>query len=178
MERIAFRKSAPNAFNNYIMFRYNFKGKLRMATPKTERNILKDIDLQIMLCNESIRTHRKSIEKVKRACGWNGPQPVGGIDYSKQSSHSTPIAFIEGYEIIQKDERKIEELKEERRDLHATKRRIEKIYASLSGDETQIYYKRVIAKKTQAQTARELHMSERQVQRIEKGMKKKGLLKK
>lgn len=149
-----------------------------MTTPKIERNILKDIELQIMLCNESIRTHRKSIEKVKRACGWDGPQPIGGIDYSKQSSHSSPIAFIEGWEIIQKDERKIEELKEERRELHATKRRIEKIYASLSGDEAQIYYKREICKKTQAQTARELHMSERQLQRFEKGMKKKGLFKK
>lgn len=147
-------------------------------TPETERNILKDIELQIMLCNESIRTHRKSIDKVKKACGWNGPQPVGGIDYSRQSSHSSPIAFIEGYEIIQKDERKIEELKEERRELHATKRRIERIYASLSADEAQIYYKRVICKKTQAQTARELHMSERNLQRIEKAMKKRGLFKK
>lgn len=149
-----------------------------MTTPKIERNILKDIELQIMLCNESIRTHKKSIEKVKRACGWNGPQPIGGIDYSKQSSHSSPIAFIEGYEIIQKDERKIEELKEERRELHATKRRIEKIYASLSDDEAQIYYKRIICKKTQAQAAHELHISERKLQRIEKSMKKKGVFKK
>ena len=149
-----------------------------MTTPKTERNILKDIELQIMLCNESIRTHKRSIEKVKRACGWNGPQEIGGIDYSKQSSHSTPIAFMEGYEIIQRDERKIEELKEERRELHATKRRIERIYASLSEDEAQIYFKRFICKKTQAQTAHELHISERQLQRIEKAMRGKGLMKK
>lgn len=148
-----------------------------IANPsKKERNIIDELELQIMLCNESIKTHRKSVEKIRRMCGWYGPNEVGGIDYSKESSPGVHIAFVEGLSMIQKDEAKIEELKEERRELQASKRKIQKIYAALTGDEAKIFYNRVIRKKTQAATAREIHLSERQVQRIEKAMKKKGLM--
>lgn len=141
-----------------------------------ERNIFTEIDLQIMLCNERIKNHKRSIEKIKKMCGWNGPSNVGGIDYSKESSPSTRISFIEGLEMIQKDESKIQTLLEERKDLRRSKKRIEKIYSSLAGYEAKIYYNRIILKLTQSQTADIIGLSVRQEQRIESEMKDKGLI--
>lgn len=120
-----------------------------MAKPSNsnERNLFTDIDLQIMLCNEKIKNHRRSIEKVKKMCGWYGPSGVGGIDYSKESFPSTHISFAEGLEMIDRDTEKINQLTEERKDLRRTMRRVKKIYAGLSGMEAQVYYCRVIQKK-------------------------------
>ena len=93
-----------------------------MAKPSNsnERNLFTDIDLQIMLCNEKIKNHRRSIEKVKKMCGWYGPSGVGGIDYSKESFPSTHISFAEGLEMIDRDTEKINQLTEERKDLRRT----------------------------------------------------------
>lgn len=55
-------------------------------------------------------------------------------------------------------------------------RRVKKIYAGLSGMEAQVYYCRVIQKKTQAAAADEIGLSVRQFQRIESDMKDKGLI--
>ena len=120
-----------------------------MAKPSNsnERNLFTDIDLQIMLCNEKIKNHRRSIEKVKKMCGWYGPSGVGGIDYSKESFPSTHISFAEGLEMINRDTEKINQLTEERKDLRRTMRRVKKIYAGLSGMEAQVYYCRVIQKR-------------------------------
>ena len=117
-----------------------------MAKPSNsnERNLFTDIDLQIMLCNEKIKNHRRSIEKVKKMCGWYGPSGIGGIDYSKESFPSTHISFAEGLEMIDRDTEKINQLTEERKDLRRTMRRVKKIYAGLSGMEAQVYYCRVI----------------------------------
>ena len=106
-----------------------------MAKPSNsnERNLFTDIDLQIMLCNEKIKNHRRSIEKVKKMCGWYGPSGVGGIDYSKESFPSTHISFAEGLEMIDRDTEKINQLTEERKDLRRTMRRVKKIYTGLSG---------------------------------------------
>lgn len=149
-----------------------------MAKPSNsnERNLFTDIDLQIMLCNEKIKNHRRSIEKVKKMCGWYGPSGVGGIDYSKESFPSTHISFAEGLEMIDRDTEKINQLTEKRKDLRRTMRRVKKIYAGLSGMEAQVYYCRVIQKKTQAAAADEIGLSVRQFQRIESDMKDKGLI--
>lgn len=95
-----------------------------MAKPSNnnERNLFRDIDLQIMLCNERIKNHRRSIDKIKKMCGWNGPSGVGGIDYSKESSPSTHISFLEGLELIQRDEANIRTLTEERKELRRSKK--------------------------------------------------------
>lgn len=148
-----------------------------MANPyNNERNLFKDIDLQIMLCNEKIKNHRRSIDKIKKMSGWNGPAGVGGIDYSKESSPGTRISFLEGLELIQRDEENIKRLTEERKELRRSKRRVEKIYASLTGYEEKIYYNRVILRLTQQKTAENICLSVRQEQRIESDMKDRGLL--
>lgn len=111
-------------------------------------------------------------------CGWNGPSGVGGIDYSKESSPSTHISFLEGLELIHRDEENIRNLEAERKDLQRSKRRVKKIYSSLTGYEAEIYYHRVILRETQQDTAEEIGLSVRQEQRIEGDMKDKGLIEK
>lgn len=157
---------------------YNFKGKLGMAKPKNneERNLFTEIDLQIMLINEKIKNHRRSIEKAKKEGGWNGPASAGGIDYSKERTPSVHISFLESLRFIEHDEQRIKELQEERKELRRSKKRIEKIFASLTGYEYQVYNYRVIQKMTQQEAAEKMSISTRQFQRIESDMKDKGLI--
>ena len=149
-----------------------------MAKPSNtnERNFFKDIDLQIMLCSEQIKNHRRSIEKTKKACGWYGPSGVGGIDYSKECFPTNHISFAEALEMIDRDQKKIAELEEERRELRRSKKRVEKIYSKLTGYEEQVYYNRIILKMTQAASAEKMSLSVRQLQRIESKMKDEGLM--
>lgn len=148
-----------------------------MAKPKfNERNLFDEIDLKIMLINERIKNHRRSIEKAKKECGWYGPAGAGGVDYAKDTSKATHIAFIDGLRMIELDESRIRELEEERKDLQRSKRRIKRIYESLAGYEAQVFYYRVICKMTQNAAAEEIPISVRQLQRIEAGMREKGLI--
>jgi len=149
-----------------------------MAKPSNtnERNFFKDIDLQIMLCSEQIKNHRRSIKKTKKACGWYGPSGVGGIDYSKERFPTNHISFAEALEMIDRDQKKIAELEEERRELRRSKKRVEKIYSKLTGYEEQVYYHRIILKMTQAASAEKMSLSVRQLQRIESKMKDEGLM--
>ena len=113
-----------------------------MAKPgkkTTERNIFTEIELKIMLLNERIKNHEKSIEKAKKMSGWNGPAGVSGIDYSREPVAGVHISFAEGLRMIELDETRIRELKAERADLRRRKKRIEKIYESLDGAEAQVY---------------------------------------
>lgn len=149
-----------------------------MADPvkkKKERNIFNEIDLDIMLINERIRNHRRSIEKVKKMSGWSGPGEVSGIDYSREPTAGVHISFAEGIKMIELDERRIRELEEERRELRKSKKRIEKIYQNLTGYESQAYYCRIIRKMTQAEAAEEMAVSIRHLQRIESEMRERGL---
>ncbi len=148
----------------------------KLVKTNRERNLFDEIDLEIMLINERIRNHRRSIEKVKRECGWNGPSAVNGIDYSKEPSKGVHIAFIDGLRMIELDEKRIRELQEERKELRKSKKRIKRIYESLYGCESQVYYYRVIRKMTQAAAAEEMSISERQFQRIESDMRERGLI--
>lgn len=150
-----------------------------MAKPlknNKERNLFDEIDLKIMLINEQIKNHRRSIEKAKKQCGWYGPNEVGGVDYSKEPAKSVHISFVDGLRMIELDEKRIRELEEERKDLRKSKRQIKRIYESLTGYESQIYYFRIIRKMTQAAAAEEMSLSVRQFQRIESDMKEKGLI--
>lgn len=78
--------------------------------------------------------------------------------------------------MIELDKMRIQELERERSELRRSKKRMEKIYESLSGMEEKVYYFRVIRKMTQADAAAEIAISERQLQRIEAGMRGQGLL--
>lgn len=141
-----------------------------------ERNAFTEIDLKIMLINEQIKNHRMSIEKAKRMSGWKGPAGVSGIDYSREPGAGVHISFSEGIRMIELDKMRIQELERERSELRRSKKRMEKIYESLSGMEEKVYYFRVIRKMTQADAAAEIAISERQLQRIEAGMRGQGLL--
>lgn len=141
-----------------------------------ERNIFNEIDLQIMLVNEQIKNHMRSIEKAKRMSGWQGPAGVSGMDYSHEPGSGTHISFAEGLRMIELDEKRIWDLVQERTELRRSKKRIEKIHESLCGMKERIYYFRVICKMTQAETAAEISISERQLQRIEAKMKSQGLM--
>lgn len=150
-----------------------------MAKPgkkTTERNIFTEIELKIMLINERIKNHEKSIEKAKRMSGWNGPAGVSGIDYSREPVAGVHISFAEGLRMIELDETRIRELKAEKADLRRQKKRIEKIYESLDGAEAQVYYLRVIRKMTQEAAADEAGFSRRHFQRIESAMRDEGLI--
>lgn len=141
-----------------------------------ERNIFTEIDLKIMLVNEQIKNHQRSIEKAKKMSGWHGPAGVDGIDYSREPGSGVRISFAEGLRMVEIDEMRIRELVQERTRLRRSRKRIEKIYESLSGMEAEVYYFRVIRKMTQADAASEIAISERQLQRIEAGMRGQGLI--
>lgn len=142
-----------------------------------ERNLFDDIDLQIMICNERIKNHKKSIEKAKKMCGWNGPNEIGGMDYSQdKTTPNVHISFDEAVRMIDRDEEKIRDLMEERKELRRRKKHIKKIYENLKGYEGKIYYNRIILNRTQEETAREISLSTRQEQRIESDMRDRGLM--
>lgn len=150
-----------------------------MAKPgkiSKERDIFNEIELKIMLINEQIKNHQRSIEKAKRMSGWQGPAGVSGIDYSREPGNSVHISFAEGLRMIQQDKERIERLKAERSDLRKSKKRIKRIYESLDGNEERVYYLRVICKMTQEEAADEMGFSKRHFQRIEAGMRDQGLI--
>ena len=139
-------------------------------------NIFREIELKIMLINEQIRNHQRSIEKAKRMSGWGAPAGAGGIDYSKGRQGNARISFAEGLRMVELDEERIRGLMEERTELQKSRRRIEMIYGSLDGVEAEVFDCRVIRRMTQAEAAERIHLSVRQLQRIERGMKEQGLL--
>lgn len=150
-----------------------------MAKPgnKTiERNIFTEIDLKIMLINEQIKNHKRSIEKVKKMSGWQGPAGAGGVDYSRDPVHNTHISFAEGLRMIDIDNQRIEELTQERTELRRQRKRIERIYERLDGAEAQVFRLRVIHKMTQEAAAQEAGFSRRHFQRIEASMRERGLI--
>jgi len=150
-----------------------------MAKPvkKIERNLFDEIDLKIMLIGEQIKNHQRSIEKAMKMAGLNGPAGISGIDYSReQTTSNVHLSFDEVLHMIQLDQERIEKLKTERKELRRSKKRIEKIYKSLAGAESQVYYLRIICKMTQEAAADEMGFSVRHFQRIEAGMRDQGLI--
>lgn len=147
-----------------------------LSKKSKERDIFKEIELKIMLINEQIKNHQRSIEKAKRMSGWKAPVGVNGIDYSREPGNSVRISFAEGLRMIDQDTERIQRLKEERADLKKSMKRIKKIYASLDGEEEQVYYLRIIRKMTQEEAADEMGFSRRHFQRIEYGLRDQGLM--
>lgn len=150
-----------------------------MAKPgkiSKERDIFNEIELKIILINEQIKNHQRSIEKAKKMSGWQGPSGVNGIDYSREPGNSVHISFAEGLRMIEQDTARINLLKKERSELRQSKKRIKKIYESLDGNEERVFYLRVIRKLTQEEAADEMGFSKRHFQRIEAGMRDQGLI--
>ena len=95
-----------------------------MAKPgKTskERDIFNEIELKIMLINEQIKNHQRSIEKAKKMSGWQGPSGVNGIDYSREPGNSVHISFAEGLRMIEQDTARINLLKKSDRNFARAK---------------------------------------------------------
>lgn len=147
-----------------------------LSKKSKERDIFKEIELKIMLINEQIKNHQRSIEKAKKMSGWQGPAGVSGIDYSREPGNSVHISFAEGLRMIEQDTERIRKLKEERADLKNSMKRIKRIYESLDGNEERVYYLRVIRKLTQEAAADEMGFSRRHFQRIESRMRDQGLM--
>lgn len=147
-----------------------------LSKKSKERDIFKEIELKIMLINEQIKNHQRSIEKAKKMSGWEVPCGVNGVDYSREPGNSVHISFAEGLRMIEQDTVRINLLKKERSELRQSKKRIKKIYESLDGNEERVFYLRVIRKLTQGEAADEMGFSKRHFQRIESGMRDQGLM--
>lgn len=137
---------------------------------------LNEITLQIFLINDKIREQKKMISNTKKMCGLYGPSEVGAIDYSSEKSQCTHISFADGIRLIEQYENNLMHLKDERAALQKRRRKINKIYDTLEDREAQIYNLRVIKKMTQEETANKLCISVRQLQRMERKMRDRGLL--
>ncbi len=141
-----------------------------------EKSLVSEIELRIAVLSDKIKNYQLSVEKAKKMSGWQGPPSVGGIDCSREPSGGAHISFAEGLRIIQARQEQIEELKKERKELRRRKRQIEKIYKNLTGAEAQVYYYRVIQNLTQQDAAEKIGFSTRHIQRIEAGMRGRGII--
>lgn len=140
-----------------------------------KKNVFEVIDFEIELLNEQIRNHEKSIEKARAMADLRGPSGVSGVDYAREPGGSVHISFAEVLMMISHDQERVAKLKDKRKHLRKDRKRIKRIYESLSGVEAQIYYTRVILRMTQEDAADTVGFSRRHFQRIESEMRDKGL---
>ncbi len=137
--------------------------------------VFKEINFQIMIRKEKIKTCEQSIKKYYKLAGINGPKGTDGmgIDYSRvsTSTHATHIGLDDAIRISEQDKRQIYILKREIDVLRRRKNNLMRILKSLDGVEEKIFYRRIIMKETQELAAEEIGLSTRQLQRIEKQMK-------
>ncbi len=133
---------------------------------------IKEIDFQIFMCKEKIRDHEKSIEKIKRLSGMNGPAGTGRIDYSGMPRAGfSHMDFPDALVSITKEKDYIEKERAVIKSLRKRKRNLIKAVKRLDGIEQTIFVHRVIYGMTQEITATEIGISVRQLQRIEGQMK-------
>lgn len=134
--------------------------------------LIKDIDFQILMCREKIRNHLKSIEKVKRMAGMNGPAGIGGMDYSGMPHAGfSHMDFPDAMESIAKDEEYISKERETIRALQRRRRNLIRAAEKLEGMEQSIFVSRVIDRMSQDEAADAIGISRRQLQRIERKMR-------
>lgn len=134
--------------------------------------LIKDIDFQILMCREKIRNHLKSIEKVKRMAGMNGPAGIGGMDYSGMPHAGfSHMDFPDAMESIVKDEEYISKERETIRALQRRRRNLIRAAEKLEGVEQSIFVSRVIDRMSQDEAADAIGISRRQLQRIERKMR-------
>ena len=140
-----------------------------------EGKLIKDIDFQILVCQEKIENHRKSIEKIKRMSGMNGPSGIGGIDYTGMPRAGfSHMDFPDALASIARNAECIEQEKESIKSLRKSKKNLIKAAKALDGLEQQIFVRRVIFALTQDIAADEIGISRRQLQRVESQMRKAG----
>ncbi len=147
-----------------------------MSAPRTPNlqkgKLLKEIDFQILMSKEKIRNHEKSIAKIKRMAGMNGPSGIGSIDFSGMPKAGfSHMDFPNAIALIAKDEEYIEQEKAAIKTLRKRKRNLLKAVDILDGIEKNIFIYRVLYGMTQDVAAEAIGISTRQLQRIEKQMK-------
>ena len=147
-----------------------------MSAPRTLNldggKLIKDIDFQILMCREKIRNHLKSIEKVKRMAGMNGPGGIGGMDYSGMPHAGfSHMDFPDALMSIAKDEEYIAKERETIRALQRRRRNLIRAAEKLEGMEQSIFVSRVIDRMSQDEAADAIGISRRQLQRIERRMR-------
>lgn len=147
-----------------------------MLVPKTfnleEGKLIKDIDFQILMCKEKIRNHLKSIEKVKRMAGMNGPAGIGGMDYSGMPHAGfSHMDFPDALASIARDEEYIAKERESIRSLQRRRRNLIRAAEKLEGIEQSIFVFRVMNRMSQDEAADAIGISRRQLQRIERKMR-------
>ena len=147
-----------------------------MSAPRTlnlnDGKLIKDIDFQILMCREKIRNHLKSIEKVKRMAGMNGPAGIGGVDYSGMPHAGfSHMNFPDALASIAKDEEYIAKERETIRSLQRRRRNLIRAVEKLEGVERSVFVCRVIDRMTQGVAADAIGISVRQLQRIERKMR-------
>lgn len=147
-----------------------------MSAPRTpnlqEGKLLKEIDFQILMCKEKIRNHEKSITKIRRMAGINGPSGISSVDLSGMPKAGfSHMDFPDALEAIAKDMQYIEQEKAAIKSLRKRKRNLIKAAEILEGLEQKIFVFRVIFSMTQDAAADEIGVSTRQLQRVERQMK-------
>ena len=147
----------------------------KLDKKERKKNVFEVIDFEIELINEQIRNHEKSIEKARAMADLRGPSGVSGVDYAREPGGSVHISCAEAFRMISHDQEHVARLKERRKHLRKDRKRIKRIYKSLSGVEAEVYYTRVILRMTQEDAADTVGFSRRHFQRIESKMRDKGL---
>jgi len=139
----------------------------------TECKAFKELDFQIMIRKIDIKNLEKSVNKIYKLAGSDGPKGLGGMDYSRVTS-STPAAHIGLDDVVRLTKRNYEKIKvveSEIAELRAQKKNLIKMLNSLDGLKKQLFYNRVLMCLNQKEAADEIGLSERQLQRIEKQIK-------
>lgn len=128
-----------------------------------------------MLCNERIKNHRRSIDKIKKCVGGMALLALVELTIRKSLRPALTFLFWKGWNWSSATKRISKHWQRNGRNFAGVKR-VQKIYSSLTGYEEKIYYNRVILKETQQRTAEKIGLSVRQEQRIEGDMKDRGLI--
>jgi DNA-directed RNA polymerase specialized sigma subunit len=137
-----------------------------------EGKLIKEIDFQILMCREKIRSHEKSIEKIMKMAGMNGPAGITSINYSGMPKAGfSHMDFPDAFMLIAKDNEYIQKEKQSIKELKRRKRNLIKMADKLAGTEQSIFVIRVIHGMTQDEAAISIGISVRQLQRIEKQMR-------
>lgn len=138
-----------------------------------EGKLIKEIDFQILMCQEKIRNHQESIAKIKKMACMNGPSGIKPVDYSGMPRAGfSHMDFTDALDFIKADEEHIAHEKASIKKLRRRRRNLIKAAEILEGTEQSIFIYRVIYGMTQEAAAEAVGISYRQLQRIEKQMRK------
>ncbi len=137
-----------------------------------EGKLIKEIDFQILMCREKIRSHERSIEKIKRMADIKGPSGIKAVDLSGMpKTRFSRMEFPDAVALIVKDEGYIAQERMTIKSLRRRRRNLIRAAEMLEGIEQGIFVCRVLYGMTQEVAAETIGVSSRQLQRIERQMR-------